>query len=95
MSDEQLSADLAIDLYEKLIIARNLYLQPALKEAVKSVGVVFIDGELHQFVGQEALNYVAQLGLRGEIVFPIPSIIRYSPSFSMLDFQITGCSAAR
>jgi hypothetical protein len=75
-----LSAILAIELYEALIDARRLYLQPAISEAIKKVGVITIDKELHRLVPTQALNHLAQLGLRGELVFPVPSIIKHSPS---------------
>lgn len=80
LGNAELSAELAIELYENLIEARRLYLHPALREAVKKVGVIRIDEELHRLVPHEALSLLAQLGLRGELVFPVPSIITYSPS---------------
>ena len=46
---KKLDADLAIDLYRNLLIARKLYLQPAFSQAVKSIGVLTIDNELHEF----------------------------------------------
>lgn len=72
-------ADIAIDLYEALVAARRLQLQPALGKAVSEVGVTIIDGELRELVPNEALNHVAKLGLRGERVFPVPSILEHSP----------------
>jgi len=75
-----LSADKSIDIYQRLIIARKLCLQPALAEAINAVGVVAIDIELHQFVEPRVLNHLASLGLRGELVFPVPSIIKHNPS---------------
>jgi len=96
----QLSADLAIDLYQALVDARRLYLQPALGVAVGNVGVIVIDAELQRLVPEQALNHLAQSGLRGERVFPVPSIITRTPSllgyyrmllgFSKKEFQKRG-----
>lgn len=73
-------ADTAIDLYTGLVSARRLKLQPALNAAVKAVGVTAIDGELQRLVPAAALTHLATLGIRGERVFPVPSIIKHSPS---------------
>lgn len=72
-------AEKPIDLYEALVAARRLQLQPALGRAVGEVGVSIIDQELQQLVPSEALNHVAGLGMRGEQVFPVPSILEQAP----------------
>lgn len=72
-------SDKPIDLYEALVIARRLQLQPALGRAVSDVGVRTIDEELRALVPAEALNHVARLGMRGERIFPVPSILEYAP----------------
>ncbi len=72
-------ADKPIDLYEALVAARRLQLQPALGRAVSEVGVPPIDDELKELVPADALNHVARLGLRGERVFPVPSILKHAP----------------
>lgn len=72
-------ADAAIDLYSGLVNARRLKLQPALSAAVQAVGVAIIDRELQRLVPPKALTHLASLGVRGERVFPVPSIIRHSP----------------
>lgn len=69
----------AIDLYEALIVARRLQLQPALSLAVRQVGVAAIDADLLRLVPVSGLNQLAGLGLRGERVFPVPAIIRHAP----------------
>ncbi len=74
-----ISADLAIDLFEALKAARRLQLQPALSAAVHEVGVPAIDAELQRLVPVASLNHLAALGLRGERVFPVPSIISHAP----------------
>lgn len=75
-----LSAELAIKLYEDLIEARRLYLHPALSKAIKEVGTKTLDEELHRLVPSQALDHVSELGLRGELAFPVPSLIKHSPA---------------
>jgi hypothetical protein len=77
---QPLSSSMAIDLYQALMDARQLYLHPALNRAVYDVGVAVIDSELQQLVPGKALNQLARLGLRGERAFPVPSIIMHTPS---------------
>lgn len=74
-----LSADLAINLYEALLAARRLQLQPALGQAVSAIGVAIIDAQLQRLVPAEALDRLGGLGMRGERVFPVPAILRYAP----------------
>lgn len=74
-----LKADRAVDLYARLIEARPLYLQPALAHAIEDVGVDVIDGELRAVVSSSALTSLAKMGIRGERVFPTPSILRARP----------------
>lgn len=38
-----------------------------------------IDADLHRLVPTPSLNYLARLHLRGELVFPVPSIILHAP----------------
>ncbi len=74
-----ISSDKPIDIYEALIAARRLQLQPALGEAVSEVGVATIDEELRELVPSDSLNHLASLGLRGERVFPVPVILEHAP----------------
>ena len=76
---KRIQADRPIDIYEALVAARRLQLQPALARAVSEVGVAVIDEELKKLVPSGALNHVAGLGLRGERVFPVPSILEHAP----------------
>jgi XcyI restriction endonuclease len=72
-----ISPNFAIDLYQALIGARRLQLQPALNKAVSEIGVAPIDAELQRLVSPRALNHVGSLGLRGERVFPVPAVIQH------------------
>jgi hypothetical protein len=74
-----ITADLAIDLFEALKVARRLQLHPALSAAVQAIGVPVIDAELQRLVPVAALNHLAALGLRGERVFPVPPLIAHAP----------------
>lgn len=74
-----ISPDVSISLFQSLLAARGLQLQPALDKAVQVVGVQAIDFDLHRLVPSPALTYLASLNLRGERVFPVPSIIRHAP----------------
>lgn len=72
-------SDMSINLFQSLLSARELQLQPALDATVQVVGVISIDGELHRLVPLPTLNYLASLDMRGERVFPVPSIVRHAP----------------
>ncbi len=90
----------AISLFQALLTARGLQLQPALAQAVQVVGVLSIDSDLHRLVPASTLNYLASLHLRGERVFPVPSIIRHAPQLigyyrMLLGISKKGFSQAR
>lgn len=74
-----ISPSTAIGLFQALLTARGLQLQPALDQAVQIVGVLTIDRELHRLVPPWSLTYLTRRHLRGERVFPVPSIIRHTP----------------
>ena len=80
MPMKPIPADFGIDLYTRLLNARRTMLQPALKVAVKAVGVRAINADLQRLVQSEALDHLAGLGLRGERVFPTPAVLRQAPS---------------
>lgn len=54
-------------------------LAPALREAVAATALRTIDSELGTFVDESALTRLASFGVRGEVVFPIPSLLRANP----------------
>ena len=58
---------------------RDLYLQDALSAAVASVNVRQIDTELYDFADRDCLQLLALHGLRGELLFAIPCILRRDP----------------
>ncbi len=73
--DTELQASFATALSE----IRTLYLQDALREAVKSLEVPVIDRELAKHVPVHSLSTLAAHGLRGEMMFPVPSVLKVNP----------------
>ena len=73
--DPELQASFASALSE----IRTLYLQDALREAVNMLTVPAIDKELAEHVPPHSLKTLASHGLRGELMFPVPSILRANP----------------
>ncbi len=73
--DPELQASFAASLSE----IRSLYLQDALREAVNGLAVPDIDKELAELVPAHSLTTLASHGLRGEMMFPVPSILTANP----------------
>jgi len=71
--------DLQIDFSFALEQLRKTFLQDGLKETVASLSVAAIDKELATFVPSEFLSILACRGLRGELVFPVPCLLRKNP----------------
>jgi len=71
--------DLQIDFTESLLRIRNEYLQDALMKTVENMGVSQINDELDEMVPGTPLSALARHGLRGELVFPVPCILRANP----------------
>jgi hypothetical protein len=46
------------------------------------VGISTIDRELHAFIPKRALNRLASHGLRGEMLFPVPCLIKANPAIA-------------
>ena len=59
--------------------ADNVFLQKALLLTVASLPLAQVDAELHALVPDEALAYLAAAGLRGELMFPVPTVLRANP----------------
>jgi hypothetical protein len=75
-----LRPDLQIAFYNRLQTIRSLYLHEALQQTVSELDVSQIDHELATFVDKEHLARVASFGIRGEVFFPVPYVIRAYPS---------------
>ncbi|MEX2594867.1 MAG: XcyI family restriction endonuclease [Anditalea sp.] len=71
--------DLQISFYYRLKTVKELYFHAALKQALKSIDIKEVDRELSIYVSQEALRKLASFSLRGEALFPIPSLLLQNP----------------
>lgn len=58
---------------------RSVCLQDALSSTVASMEIREIDVELHSYVDNDSLQLLARNGMRGELLFSIPSILRKNP----------------
>lgn len=70
---------LQVSFYYRLQTVRRLQLNDALRDTVRRLDVQAIDHDLGTLVGSEALQRVASLGLRGELVFPVPLVLCENP----------------
>lgn len=73
------SPELQVDFSFALGQIRSVYLQDALSGTVKDIDLKLLDKELSDYVPQESLKALAQHGLRGELVFPVPCILEKNP----------------
>lgn len=71
--------DLQIGFALELKKFRSVYLQGALLETVQKLDITHIDKELATFVPKADLATLAKFGLRGELLFPVPTVLRSNP----------------
>lgn len=71
--------DLQIAFHAKLGELADKYLLSALLAVVGRSDIGIVDRELRRTAGARPLRHLASLGLRGEILFPIPYLLRQSP----------------
>ena len=71
--------ELQIDFSRSLKAIRSQLLQQALLATVRDASLEDIDRELREYVGEEDLKRLAARGLRGELVFPVPCLLRMNP----------------
>lgn len=76
---EVLVPDAQISFAAKLETIRKTLLGEAMKETVERIGVAGIDKELGQYVQAAYLNKVGSFGLRGEVFFPVPFLLKANP----------------
>jgi len=72
--------DLQIEFYHRLEQMRETYLLDALLAAVSTLDIPWIDQELRELVSNSSLQKVAGWGLRGEIVFAVPCVLKSRPT---------------
>jgi hypothetical protein len=99
--DPELQASFAAALLE----IRQQSLQEALRVAVSSLEVPLIDKELAEHVPAHSLATLAGQGLRGELAFPVPSMLQANPQllgyyrllygYSRKEFYSTGTGLGR
>lgn len=70
---------LQIDFAAALKEIRQLYLQDALFTTVKEMDITKIDRELAHYVPEKYLQLLAGQGLRAEIMFPVPCVLKCNP----------------
>lgn len=58
---------------------RSLYLQDALSKTIQDIDLSELDKELSTYVPQDSLKTLAKHGLRGELVFPVPCLLKANP----------------
>lgn len=58
---------------------RNTYLKEALSKTIEDCEIVEIDRQLAAYVSDAALKSLAQNGLRGELIFPVPYLFEKNP----------------
>jgi hypothetical protein len=71
--------DLQISFYHRLQEIRHTCLIDALLSTVAHLKIPKIDRQLGEFVSDAGLQKVAGWGLRGEIIFPIPYVLKENP----------------
>ena len=71
--------DLQVAFSDRLTAVRTQFLQPAVLEAVAQCDVRELDSEAHSLVPAAALQTLAGRGLRAELVFALPTVLRRSP----------------
>jgi hypothetical protein len=74
-----LEPDLQISFYHRLRQVESQLLHEALRKTVKQMRIAELDDELATFVNADGLSRVASFGLRGEIFFPTPSLLKANP----------------
>lgn len=68
-----------INFAKALTEIRSMYLQDALAATVVSMEIDKVDSELHEYVDNSSLQILACHGMRGELLFAIPSILEANP----------------
>jgi len=58
---------------------RSVYLQEALLETIEGIDITILDKELAAYVPQESLKAMAMRGLRGELIFAVPYLLKANP----------------
>jgi len=73
------SSKLQATVATSLEVFRRLYLQKALSETITTLDLSKLNAELDAFAPNADLKQLASLGVRGEFLFPVPSLLRGNP----------------
>ncbi|MFZ4780280.1 MAG: XcyI family restriction endonuclease [Terrimicrobiaceae bacterium] len=73
------SSNLQASMATALETFRKIYLQQALAQTIRQLDLAVLNGELEKFAPKSELSQLAGLGLRGEFVFPVPSLLQANP----------------
>ncbi|AEG54041.1 XcyI family restriction endonuclease [Sinorhizobium meliloti] len=71
--------ELQIEFAAALSEIRQLLLQDALKDTIKRLDIPTLDRELAQYVPAHSLQQLAGFSLRGELLFPVPTVLKANP----------------
>lgn len=71
--------DTQVSFAKALTHIRSMYLQEALAATVATIEIGKVDSELHDYVDNQSLQVLAQHGMRGELLFAVPSILEKNP----------------
>ncbi len=71
--------DLQIAFSSRLLQARQEFLQEALLRTLSDMDVKTLDAEVHQYVPSDGLRVMVGHGLRAEMVFALPSVLKRNP----------------
>ncbi|MCI5058860.1 MAG: XcyI family restriction endonuclease [Flavobacteriales bacterium] len=76
---EVLDPELQVSFYYRLKLIREEYLDDALSKTIQEFDISIIDKELKKYVPKSSLTKLASVGLRGELVFPVPVVLEKNP----------------
>lgn len=71
--------DLQVDFSACLAAARKAYLLDALSAVVGTLDIPKLDAELAQYIPSAYMRTLASIGLRAELVFPVPMVLMENP----------------
>ncbi len=74
-----LTPELQVSFFYRLRTIRARYLHDALRTTLSGLELAEIDTELRQHVSAAELKRVATFGLRGEVIFCVPVVLRANP----------------
>ena len=71
--------DTQVSFAKALTEIRSFYLQDALAATIASMDIDEVDSELHDYVDKHSLQVLARHGMRGELLFAVPSVLAENP----------------